>query len=92
VVRHCPGPCTEEHRGETDRAVTQSPPYRTRDAATRLAEHTVDGRYVLAVNHVFATSAGGVAEWLFVVEARARPEDAATVQKIVNDVHSQTLR
>jgi hypothetical protein len=92
AVRHCPGPCTGEQRAETDRAVTDLPIDRTRDAATRFGEHTVDGRYVLAVDRVFATSAGGAAEWLLVVEARARPEDAATVQKIVNDVYSQTVR
>jgi hypothetical protein len=65
--------------------------YRVRDAATRFAEQTVGGRYVLAVNRVFAAPAGGQAGWQVLLEAEAQPADAAVIQKIVNDIWAQTL-
>jgi hypothetical protein len=92
VFRHCPGPCTEAHRAEVNRTMKQPPTYvDASDAATRFVERTIDGRYVLTLDRVFGGSAGKPADSLLVIQATSRPTEAATVQKIVNDVYSQTL-
>jgi hypothetical protein len=91
VVRHCAAACTEAQRAELDTLLTHPATYQVRDTATRYAERVVDGRYVLTLNRVFTVVARGAADWQLLVEAEAAPGDAATVQKIVNDVWSQTL-
>ena len=92
VCRHCPGACTEAHRAEVNAQMKHQPPYPIANSSgTRFVEHTVDNRYMLTVDRVFASPPGGPADWVVVIQATARPADAASVQKIVNDIYSQTL-
>jgi hypothetical protein len=92
VLRHCPDVCTEAQRAEVNRAMKHPPTYvAAREANIRFIERTVDGSYVMTVDRIFASSAGGLKDWLIVIQATARPADKSTVQKIVNDIYSQTL-
>jgi hypothetical protein len=83
VVRRCAAACTAAQRAELDTILDHPAQFKVRDAATRWAEQTVGGRYVLAVNATFA-------DWQLLVEATAAPADAPTLQKIVNDIWAQT--
>lgn len=91
VLRHCPTSCTAADRAQLDQALEHRTRYTERDPATRLAEQSADGRYLLSLDRVFAVADGGPGQWLLVLQADARPADTGTVQKIVNDIYSQTL-
>jgi hypothetical protein len=85
VVRHCAAPgCTDAQRAELDTLLDHPATYRVRDPGTRYAEQTVNGRYVLTLNRVWA-------DWQLLIEAEAAPGDSVAVQKIVNDIWAQTL-
>jgi hypothetical protein len=83
VVRRCAGACTEAQRAELDTVLDHPAVFKVRDAGTRYADRTIDGRYVLTVDATFA-------DWQLLVEATAAPADTATLQKIVNDIWAQT--
>lgn len=83
VVRRCAAACTDAQRAEFDTLLDHPATYHVHDAGTRYAEQTVNGRYVLALNRVWA-------DWQVLIEAEAAPGDAAAVQKIANDIWAQT--
>lgn len=89
-VRRCRAVCTRAERDRFGQDWMDAPvTYRERDATTQLADVSGAGYYRLAISHLFRDSAGKLT-WHVGVFARATPAYTATVQKVVNDIRSQT--
>lgn len=92
IAMKCASKCQEADREKVDDVLAYDPAYKTKDATTRWAEKTDEnGRYYLAMNHVYVITTGQAAEWVIVTDASAKPENVTAVQKVVNDIWSQTV-
>jgi len=89
-VRGCGAPCTPDQVGRFDQDFLDSPvQYRAFDAGTRYAEFTEAGVYRLVLVRVFGDRHGRPTRHVAVL-ARAAPAQAADVQRVVNDIRTQT--
>lgn len=89
-VRRCRAVCTPAEYDRFGQDWMDAPlRYRERDATTRLVDVSGFGYYRLAVSHLFRDAARKLT-WHVGVYARATPANTAVVQKVVNDIRSQT--
>jgi hypothetical protein len=100
ILRPCPGACAAATRRELDRDWLSEwrdqtgpwkqlpPPTRVVDAATRWTEQRDGTGYVLVMSHVF-TAPGG-ARYHVGAAADGPAAKAAALQKIINDIRTQT--
>ena len=87
VVNSCGIRCEEAHHGPPVTSLIHQAKLTRRDATTRYAEETVNGRYVLTVDLVFANAGE---QWVIAAQAIGAPAQAPVVQRILNDIYSQT--
>jgi hypothetical protein len=93
MLRPCPAPCG---KAERDRRTKQwfDPGAKGKvfDELTTYVETPADakGRYTLDMSHFFAAESGGTPEWQVGIGAFAPPAGKADIQKIFNDVLTQT--
>jgi hypothetical protein len=91
LIRRCERHCSAGEQARLDTDWLDDPvSYVRRDATTRYAERTRNGKYTLVVSHFFADKPGGRLGWQVALQAECRPIDQATVQKIVNDIRTQS--
>lgn len=96
ILRPCPGACGRAERARLSRewfaTATTAAATTTSDGRTSYiqTEHDSKGRYVLDVSHFFGTSAGAAPRWQVGVAGIAPPADRAIVQKVINDMLTQT--
>jgi hypothetical protein len=93
MLRPCPAPCGTAERKKMDLEWFEddAPGVRTADRTTAYVEtKDSEGRYVLHLSHFFAESQGAAPTWQVGVSAIAPPATKADVQKVANDVLTQT--
>ena len=91
LIRQCDDVCDPAERSRLDDAwFSDGAASILRDATTRYTEYTTDGRYHLVVSHYFPEQPGGELTWHVAIKAECQPEDLAVVQKIVNDIRTQS--
>jgi hypothetical protein len=97
AVRRCDDGCTAEDQSALseiwfDRVWHRAPDPRRRDSTTVSAEDpgTTSGTYHLVLSHFFADQPGQPLRWQVVVNASAPAKKQVDVQKVTNDIRSQT--
>jgi hypothetical protein len=94
MIRPCPTTCTPAEQKGMTAAWFDAPGRRAslRDATTSYLQTPSDsrGKYTLDVSHFFADRPGGPLHWQVGSYVESPPATKGTVQKIVNDVRSQT--
>ncbi|HEV2086872.1 MAG TPA: hypothetical protein VGR21_01040, partial [Cryptosporangiaceae bacterium] len=94
MLRRCPTTCTAAEQKAMNKFWFDNEPERARrkDASTSYIEEpsTAEGKYALDMSHFFATTAGGTLQWQVGVYAESPPATRAVVQKVLNDVRTQT--
>jgi hypothetical protein len=93
MLRPCAAPCAAAARTRMSTAwFDDGAQPRRHDDHTWYVEKARDdkGRYLLDVSHFFSTEPGGPPAWQVGVGGTAPPATRAVIQKIVNDVFSQT--
>ncbi|MEV0900414.1 hypothetical protein [Actinoplanes sp. NPDC049802] len=94
MVRPCAAPCGQARMAQLDEELfTAATEPRRVDATTRFGQikENSEGRYVLVLSHFFADGGGtGTPRWQVGVAGTAPPKARADVQKVVNEILSQT--
>jgi hypothetical protein len=89
-LRHCPTTCADADRVALEDHLQIPPRLSAIDAYTHAGDQTVDGRYSITLLDTFTVTAAEPLRWLVVAQADASPADAATVQRVINDIYAQT--
>jgi hypothetical protein len=94
MLRPCPTTCTPAERTKMNTDWFDAPRNARagKDGRTWYVETARDakGRYTLDVSHFFGDSAGAKLRWQVGVWGGSPPEGKELIQKIINDVYSQT--
>jgi len=93
MLRPCPAPCGAAERARlTTEWFDPGAKARVHDERTSYVETPRDakGRYTLDMSHFFAATPGGDLEWQVGIGAFTPPEAKADIQKMFNDVLTQT--
>jgi hypothetical protein len=89
VLRRCSGACSATDRALLDAGLPRATALTVVDSSTRYVQQTAAGRYVLGLDRVFRPVAGGP-QWVVLARAETPADQAATGQRIVNDIYGQT--